>query len=234
MKKIRYAENKSAKKPTYIVLCDFSASMDTNSVKYVRASALAIFRAYYESAVIKFYPITQASIKPVFESETISVYDSVAAKPDYSSFRRCLETLAAADETALDQVLKRESGVQPRETYIIQSLENAIAVINTLDPRRENKNKIFILSDMLEYGTSGFGRINLEDGSCSEDESTLNRARPSPPVRIDANIEIKVAYYTSGKHAGFECIADFWKLAFRKLGYSKEVTFSSELALKVD
>ena len=229
MKRAMRYEDISHPGPVYIVLCDFTASMDPGSIAYVKESAQTIFDKYYGKATIKFYPVTKASIRPMYENVSTKIDSERISQVDFHNYERCLYSSKEAIAKGLTVTLDSVSAAHPHETYIIQSVENAIHVINAHDPKHTAKNRIFILSDMLEYQGACASDINLEDGEYQRDLRLLDTAYGISNPSIDNYIDINIAYYSNGKLIKLRQLTTFWNIVFKKLGYSTPIELRSEL-----
>lgn len=223
-------QNRSAEpagRPVYLVLCDLSMSMDSNSVEYVRQTALDIIAKTSGTAAIKFYNITKGSRKPFFTTEFFGFPDSDLRPSEDGDYSACKDVLLTADTGTFNKLFAQELKHRSSETYIIQSLQNAFDALRETATDSTSPSKIIVLSDMLESGTSGFGTVNFEKSRYKTD-GTLQRIdtfENLPPVRED--IEVHLVYYTD-RDQNPELLPT-WRLIFKKLGYHREINISTEL-----
>ncbi len=215
--------------PVCIVLCDFSASLDTESVNQVKAGALKIFDRYYGRKKLQFYPINRGSEPPMFETDGF-VFDSTSAPSQQVQVKRCYGYLKPECRHQLGLVLDHQSQTRPRETYIIQSLESAVKSIGIVDKKSNDYHSIFILSDMLEYGSSDFGSLNIESKPVEEGIDKLSQSKTANFPLVNSNTEIRVGLFSQSVNHP-ELLTTFWSQVFYRLGYRKPVALNNELGL---
>ena len=217
-----------------IVLCDFSSSMDSASVRFVKDRANAIFENFYSKYTLQFYPVTNASAIPFYSSDEIAIVDSnITTRPQHQLFTSCLDLKMADQKRELQIALENAFKSRPRATYIIQSLENARDVIHIRDPEHKKGNLIFLLSDMKEFGSSSLGTFNLEisdyDKEIQKIQVVLGQTLSKAPF---SGIEIRVGFYSLQPKDRAK-LFQFWNLVGKKLSYPKPLQLSSEIDLSL-
>ncbi len=229
---IKANADRSTDKPLYIIFCDYTSSMDKQSFDYVTKNARKIFDFYYNKAILKFYPITSRSQAAFFESDMVVITDSgKVEQSDGYNFEQCIASIKPQLADSLTIASKQFENGRPKESYIVQSIEDGIRLLDTYDPGHSQKNKIFLLSDMLESGISSFGKINLEDQSFSEDIQQVQQTDTASILnRFTSNIELFIGFY-SAKAKDKKVLSDFWRALFQKMGYSKKVNLNAEIIL---
>lgn len=220
----------SINKPVYIVLCDYTSSMDNEGTNYVTEKALGIFDAYYNKATIKFYPVSNQLRSALFTSEMTIITDSGNVEESaFINYKHCLDILQPEQRTFLKDTLTAIAGGGSSASYILQSIENATAIINLYDPLQKNSNRIYILSDMLESGKSTFGYINLEDKSYSSDISKVENYNNYPATqKFSSNINLYIGCNAKNIN-DMNSLNKFWNVVLNKMGYQNSVKLTSEI-----
>lgn len=215
-----------------IVICDFSSSMDTASVGFVKRTALDIFDKFYNRASIEYYPVANSSMLPMFEVPAFSAKDTLVDPINIQDFNTCVDSNKPALRNQLLQALGEASKSRQQATFLISSIEHAVNEILVADRLQQKKNVIILLSDMKECAKSAMGDINLDNNNVKEAQAKIDLvAKRTDLPELKTNIEFRVGYYSKNPPDN-QAMQRFWNTVLHKLNYTDSIVLSSNVNTK--
>ncbi len=199
------------------VLCDFSRSQDSESLKDIVNNGNAVFEAIHKRFVIRFLNINATQYeRPFFEYVPAAV--KLLQTPIEKKKRREFEKKMS---DSLVKVLNQWSiSANADKTCIIKAIDRVANDLASDPENKENTIRVIILSDMLEACSNDFGKINLEKPPYNKATMLLNRmTKPAFTFRGFKDLLISVTASSRRDIPNHDLLRNFWVQVFAKYDY---------------
>lgn len=194
------------KKPTILVFCDITPSMDSKAIERLINISVEIIKKYND-ADIYFYPVSSNLYTP----------ELLHVKPNFSPYQE-----REYVQQIQKEISNKHSSIEnmKEESCVTKSFVLAYNKFSELKITPSNKSFVVFISDMMEYCNYELGLINLSNRSTlSSNYEILDKIKPGFNL-AKLGTEVTIVMNVSKKLPLDEkAHLDFWRHAFSNIGF---------------